>query len=71
MGWRDHGQDKFGEHPEIGGWTFDRIYEERPEYIKFVLIWYGVTGPMKKFQEYCKERHEEDKHSTGKLDGPS
>ena len=55
-------------HPDVGGWTFERIYEQRPKYIKFVLIWYDVTGPMKKFHEYCKARNESTKCSSDKLD---
>ena len=38
------------DHPDIGGWTFERVFEERPEFEKYILIMYDVTGTYNIFQ---------------------
>ncbi len=51
---------------DIGGLTFDEVYERKKEFVDFTL--HGMTkctGMFKRFQEFCREK---EKHAinTGK-----
>ena len=58
--WSKLGAETFPEdHPDIAGWTFEKVFEERPEFVKYILIMYEVTGVYQIFQRYCKSRNEQ------------
>ena len=57
MDWSDYSSDTFeNSHPDIGGWEFWKVFDQRPEFVKFVMILYDCTGTYKNFQIYCKGR---------------
>ena len=45
------------DHPDIGGWTFERVYKERKEFVKYIGIMFEVTGTYQIFQRYCKGKN--------------
>ena len=71
MAWYELSAEIFPEdHPDIGGWTFKRVFEERGEFVKYVMIMYDVTGTYSYFQNYCKGRLK-DEQVTQELEDPS
>ena len=42
--------------PDIGSWTFLKVWEDRKDFCKFSLNWDNPTGLFKKFQKYCKQK---------------
>ena len=62
MSWRDLSAEKFEDaFPDIGGWTFEYVFQMRPKFVKYSQIWFEATGVYKKFQAYCKGRIEYEK----------
>ena len=70
MGWNELATELFPEdHPDVGGWCFSKIYEQRPDFVKYVRIMYDVTGLYKIFQQYVNGRYEHEQASK-KLEKP-
>ena len=45
------------EFPTIGGWSFERVWNENQTFSQYVLKITNCTGFMKDLQEYCRERN--------------
>ena len=41
------------EFPTIGGWSYERVWEENPEFCQYVLKITNPTNFMKTFQQFC------------------
>ena len=39
--------------PGIGGWDYEKVWEKKQEFCKFVLKVENPTGFMKDFREFC------------------
>ena len=58
--WRNFADYSFDEDfPDIGGMPFSEVYQRRPKFVQFALIWRSSTGLFEKFQAYCKGRRNE------------
>ena len=65
--WRKYADFSFEESfPDIGGLPFHLVYERRPNFVKFALLWTSCTGVYEKFRTYCKGRsdHEQKNKSA-------
>ena len=68
--WRKFEKNLFDkEHPDIGNWKFKKVYEERPKFVQFSLIWLSATGVYGNFKKYCEARinYETSQSATRKL----
>ena len=42
--------------PEIGGWTHERIWNDKPEFCRRVLLLDNCTGWWLTFQQFCQQK---------------
>ena len=60
--WRNFADYSFDDNfPDVGGMPFSEVYQRRPIFVKFALIWKSSTGIFEKFHAYCKGRRDEQK----------
>ena len=48
------------EFPAVGGWTYERVWNENQEFSQYVLKITNCTGFMKDLQEYCQMKDKEN-----------
>ena len=48
--------------PTIGGWDYERVWNEKHEFCEYVLKISNPTKFMKTFQEFCKKK---SKYASG------
>ena len=47
----------------IGGWSFERFWEEKQDWCQYALSWDKVTGIFKHFQEFCKTKSKKNERN--------
>ena len=57
------------EFPAVGGWTYERVWNENQEFSQYVLKITNCTGFMKDLQEYCQMKDKEQ-CSTSRIKSP-
>ena len=46
---------------DIGGWSFEKVWEEKQEFCEYALKISNCTGFMKEFQDFCRQKKENAK----------
>ena len=67
MSWNELKNECFAEEfPDIGGWSFSKVFDERKKFVRYSQIWTETSGIYKKFKIYCKGRlqHEQRKSKS-------
>ena len=47
----------------IGGWSFERVWNEKQEWCQYALTWDKVSGIFKNFQEFCKTKSKKNERN--------
>ena len=64
MDWKKSSKMVFkNEHPDLNGKTFNEVYDTRPEWVQFTLIWKEASGVYKSWMEYVTSRNKDERQN--------
>jgi hypothetical protein len=55
--------------PTIGGWDYERVWEEKQDFCQYVLKITNPTNFMKTFREFCRNKVKHDNLEGAKIGG--
>jgi len=49
-----------GQHGDLDSKTFEEVYETRPVFVKFTLLWTSATGQYEAWKNYVELRNKQE-----------
>jgi hypothetical protein len=60
--WNELGMEIFdvGQHADLDNKSFKTVWETRPKWVEFTLIWEEASGQYSRWLEYCRLRNKDE-----------